>query len=132
MIDGKVTLMGSMNWSSGAALNSENLNLVHFPEGRRNLREPLAAAPDSVGAPRRAGRLVPGAHRRKSPLNRFGRLLWRVLDALDYLVMDARLRIVDVVCGPEPETAADRQRARDRERLERALQLSSGGKSQPM
>jgi hypothetical protein len=57
-------------------------------------------------------------------VNRFGRLLWRVLDALDYWMMDARLRIVDAVCGPEPETLAERQRARDRERLERALQLS--------
>lgn len=28
VIDGKVTLVGSLNWSKGAALNSENLNLV--------------------------------------------------------------------------------------------------------
>jgi phosphatidylserine/phosphatidylglycerophosphate/cardiolipin synthase-like enzyme len=28
VIDGKVTLMGSMNWSRGAARKSENLNLV--------------------------------------------------------------------------------------------------------
>jgi phosphatidylserine/phosphatidylglycerophosphate/cardiolipin synthase-like enzyme len=28
VIDGKVTLVGSTNWSKGAALNSENLNLV--------------------------------------------------------------------------------------------------------
>jgi phosphatidylserine/phosphatidylglycerophosphate/cardiolipin synthase-like enzyme len=32
VIDGKVTLVGSMNWSRGAALNSENLNLVVSPE----------------------------------------------------------------------------------------------------
>ena len=32
VIDGKVTLFGSMNWSKGAALNSENLNLVVSPE----------------------------------------------------------------------------------------------------
>jgi phosphatidylserine/phosphatidylglycerophosphate/cardiolipin synthase-like enzyme len=32
VIDGKVTLMGSMNWSSGAAQNSEDLNLVISPE----------------------------------------------------------------------------------------------------
>jgi hypothetical protein len=61
-----------------------------------------------------------------------GRLFWPVVDALDYWVKDARLRIVDAVCGPEPETPADRQRARDREGLERALQLSSCGKPQPM
>jgi hypothetical protein len=32
-----------------------------------------------------------------------------------------RLSLVDAVCGPEPETAADRQRHRDRERLQRAF-----------
>lgn len=32
VIDGKVTLMGSMNWSSGAARNSEDVNLVASPE----------------------------------------------------------------------------------------------------
>jgi phosphatidylserine/phosphatidylglycerophosphate/cardiolipin synthase-like enzyme len=32
VIDGKVTLVGSMNWSKGAALNSENLNLIVSPE----------------------------------------------------------------------------------------------------
>jgi phosphatidylserine/phosphatidylglycerophosphate/cardiolipin synthase-like enzyme len=31
VIDGKVTLTGSMNWTGGAALNSENLNLVGSP-----------------------------------------------------------------------------------------------------
>jgi phosphatidylserine/phosphatidylglycerophosphate/cardiolipin synthase-like enzyme len=32
VIDGKVTLVGSMNWSRGASLDSENLNLVVSPE----------------------------------------------------------------------------------------------------
>jgi hypothetical protein len=73
-------------------------------------------------------RLVPAAHRRKSTVNGFGRLFWGVLDALDYGVTDARLRIVDAACGPEPETQADRQRAREREGLERALGLSPGAK----
>jgi phosphatidylserine/phosphatidylglycerophosphate/cardiolipin synthase-like enzyme len=36
VIDGKVTLTGSMNWSRGAALNSENLNLVVSPEVAEN------------------------------------------------------------------------------------------------
>ena len=31
VIDGAVTLMGSMNWTRGAAINSENLNLVSSP-----------------------------------------------------------------------------------------------------
>jgi hypothetical protein len=41
------------------------------------------------------------------------RLYWRVLDALDYRLMQARLRVVDAVCGPEPETAADQQLERE-------------------
>jgi phosphatidylserine/phosphatidylglycerophosphate/cardiolipin synthase-like enzyme len=31
VIDGKVTLTGSMNWTGNAAHNSENLNLVASP-----------------------------------------------------------------------------------------------------
>jgi hypothetical protein len=38
------------------------------------------------------------------------RLFWRVLGRFDYWIMQARLWAVDAVCGPEPETAADRQR----------------------
>jgi hypothetical protein len=38
--------------------------------------------------------------------------LWRVLDAVDYWVMQARLWRVDALYGPEPETEADRQRVR--------------------
>jgi hypothetical protein len=45
-------------------------------------------------------------------------LFWRVADHLDYLLTLARLRILDALAGPEPETAADQQRARDRERIE--------------
>jgi hypothetical protein len=36
--------------------------------------------------------------------------LWRVLDAVDYWVMQARLWRVDALYGPKPETEADRQR----------------------
>jgi hypothetical protein len=50
-----------------------------------------------------------------------GRLFWRVSDQLDYLVSLARLRVLDALAGSLPETPADRQRARDRERLERAF-----------
>jgi hypothetical protein len=46
---------------------------------------------------------------------------WRVADDLDYLVTLATLRILDVLAGPLPETSADRQRARDRERIELAF-----------
>jgi hypothetical protein len=39
------------------------------------------------------------------------KLFWRVVDWLDYWVIDGRLRIVDAVYGPEPVTEADRERA---------------------
>ena len=42
------------------------------------------------------------------------RLFWRVADELDYLLTLARLRILDALTGPEPETPAGRQRQRDR------------------
>ena len=48
------------------------------------------------------------------------RLFWRVAD-LDYLVTLAMRRILDALAGPEPETPADQQRARDRERIEKAF-----------
>ena len=40
-------------------------------------------------------------------------------DDLDYLVTLVRLRILDALAGPEPETPADQQLQRDRERIER-------------
>jgi hypothetical protein len=43
--------------------------------------------------------------------------LWRVLDAVDYWVMQARLWRADALYGPEPETEADLQRGCDREDL---------------
>jgi hypothetical protein len=44
-------------------------------------------------------------------------LFWRVADQLDYLVTLAQLRILDAVCGPLPETPADRQRQQCQRRL---------------
>jgi|GEM_PF-2265778 hypothetical protein len=55
-----------------------------------------------------------------------GRLFLRVTDQLDYLVTLAGLRILDALTGPEPETPADRQRQRDRERIERAFPKLTG------
>jgi hypothetical protein len=49
------------------------------------------------------------------------RLFWRVTDEFDYLVTLTRLRILDALAGPEPETPADRRRQEDRERLRRAF-----------
>jgi hypothetical protein len=47
--------------------------------------------------------------------------LLAVAEALDYLVTLVRLRILDALAGPEPETPADLQRKRDRERIKRAF-----------
>jgi hypothetical protein len=52
---------------------------------------------------------------------RLRRLFWRVADDLDYLVTLVRLRILDALAGPEPETPADQQRAQDRERIKTAF-----------
>jgi len=48
-------------------------------------------------------------------------LPWRLLDALDYWLTQARLYLVDVVCGPQPEPPADETRNVDRERLRKAF-----------
>jgi hypothetical protein len=47
------------------------------------------------------------------------RLFWRVVDHLDYALTLARLRVLDAVAGPEPETPADQKREKDREQIER-------------
>ena len=52
---------------------------------------------------------------------RLRRLFWRVADDLDYLVTLTRLRVLDAIVGPFPETPADQQREQDRERLRKAF-----------
>ena len=52
------------------------------------------------------------------------RLFWCVVDDLDYTLVLARLRIVDALAGPEPETPADQRR--ERERIERAFPKLDG------
>jgi hypothetical protein len=47
---------------------------------------------------------------------RLGHLLWRVADQLDHLLTLARLRFLDALAGPEPETDGDQQRKPDRDR----------------
>jgi hypothetical protein len=47
---------------------------------------------------------------------RLGHLFWRVADELDYLLTLARLRILDALAGPPPETPGDQRR--DSERIE--------------
>ena len=49
------------------------------------------------------------------------RVFWRVVDHLDYLLTLVRLRILDSVAGPEPETSADQRRDAGRERMQRSF-----------
>ena len=49
------------------------------------------------------------------------RFFWRVVDGLDYVQTLVRLRILDAVAGPEPETSADQRRDAGRERMQRAF-----------
>ena len=49
------------------------------------------------------------------------RLFWRVADHLDYLLPVARLRTLDALAGSLPETPADREWERDREKVKRAI-----------
>lgn len=67
-----------------------------------------------TGASYRAGRVATAD-------GLLARLFWRVVDALDYLLTLARLRILDALSSPEPETPADRQQQRDREKMEWAF-----------
>jgi hypothetical protein len=53
------------------------------------------------------------SERRHDPLRL---LCWHAVDYLDYALTLARLRILDALAGPEPETPADQKREKDRER----------------
>jgi hypothetical protein len=48
---------------------------------------------------------------------RLTHIFWLVTDELDYLLTLTRLRILDALAGPLAETPADRQRRRNRERI---------------
>jgi hypothetical protein len=50
-------------------------------------------------------------------ITRFARVFWRVLDCVDYAVTYVKCWAVDVIYGPEPPTAADKQREAEREKL---------------
>jgi hypothetical protein len=52
---------------------------------------------------------------------RLRQLFWRVLDRAECWLTLARLRILDALAGPLPETPADQRRARDREKIKRAF-----------
>ena len=52
---------------------------------------------------------------------RLGRIWWRIADQLDYWLTLTRLRILDALLGPLPETPEDQQREQHRDRLERAF-----------
>jgi phosphatidylserine/phosphatidylglycerophosphate/cardiolipin synthase-like enzyme len=72
IIDGKVTLTGSMNWTGGAAYNSENLNLVASPT--------IAAAYAGNWHQRLALSLPCGAAKRLVQERRYGRFQIGITD----------------------------------------------------
>jgi hypothetical protein len=49
------------------------------------------------------------------------RFFWRIVDGFNYTLTLVRLRILDAVAGPEPETSADQRREAGRERMQRAF-----------
>jgi hypothetical protein len=44
-----------------------------------------------------------------------------IVDRIEYAESSVRLAILDWICGPEPTTAADRQREAEKDRLQRAF-----------
>jgi hypothetical protein len=54
---------------------------------------------------RKARRVAP-AWQQRCAIRTLVRIFWRGLDQLDYLIMQARLWAIDLVCGPEPDTPA--------------------------
>jgi hypothetical protein len=73
--------------------------------------------PESQPPPSHNGRRLTRLVLRDRAYRALSRNFWRVLDALDYWVMQVRLSVVDAVYGPEPETETDRQRGCDRDPL---------------
>ena len=73
-------------------------------DGRSSL---LRAVPNPGHRGIRSRPLLLDCHRPRRPSGRGG-ARWRVCDAADYWLMQARLGIVDAVCGPEQPTTADK------------------------
>lgn len=73
-----------------------------------------------VCAPRlqyQQARRVALLRRQDSAIVALARTFWRVVDAIDYRVMQARLWGIDALYGLRPETEAGPQRGCDREDL---------------
>jgi phosphatidylserine/phosphatidylglycerophosphate/cardiolipin synthase-like enzyme len=90
VIDGAVTLIGSYNWTAGAARNSEDLNIV--PDGRGRLCRPLARASRRLCPARSSRGLVLGVDepprtqfRGSARSDRLRRHLCEVLGCRSYL-----------------------------------------------
>jgi hypothetical protein len=58
-------------------------------------------------------------------MGRFVRLVWSIIDRFDYTITSARLSVADWICGPDPPTAADRQREAGRERSQEVFPRGS-------
>jgi hypothetical protein len=100
------------HWSVLAPDQSHTVAAGHTGRIARGPRR-LSGPSSRIGASNLAGRMA----MTEGPLRR---LFWRVVDALDYLLTMVRLRILDVLAGPEPETPSDQQRDGDREGVREA------------
>ena len=89
VIDGAVTLMGSFNWTTGAAQNSEDLNLVSSPTVAAAYAAHWRDASCRLGPVRSPRRLV------LELTSRLARLFWEALDRADYAVTLVRCWAVD-------------------------------------
>ena len=93
VIDEAVTLMGSYNWTRGAAANSEDLNLVSSPTvagrtrrtGTTALPSPRGLSGARTGAGLRARRCNCPAAEMAMVDTALRRLFWRIVDHLDYV-----------------------------------------------
>jgi phospholipase D len=101
VIDGAVTLTGSMNWTRGAETNSEALNLVSSA---------TVAAAYTAHWQKRLAVSVPFNRREDWCRVGSGVCSGGWADDLDYLMTLLRSRVLDALAGPEPEPTADQQR----------------------
>jgi hypothetical protein len=56
-------------------------------------------------------------------------LFWQAVDRVEYFVMDARLRLFDLIYAPEPAASADENREANRERPATDLEIDASASS---
>ena len=111
-------------WAKDLKVGFANINAkAEGIEGKPAFREgcPFDMSGARTGAGSRARRCNCPAAEMAMLDTGLRRFVWRIADGLDYVLTLARLRILDALTGPLPETPEDQQRERRRDRLERAF-----------